>query len=63
LPDLTPKAGSGGGIRGSATMRVAKLITGTRSGREIFLIDRDLTVTCANVRKHLETVDLKIRLN
>jgi hypothetical protein len=45
MPDLTPKAGSGGGIGGSATLRAAKLITGARSGLEIFLIDRDLTVT------------------
>jgi hypothetical protein len=44
-------------------MLAAKLITEARSGFETVLADRDLTVTCANVRKHRETVDLRIRLN
>jgi hypothetical protein len=38
--------------------RAAKHITETKRG-----LDRDLTVTQANVRKHRETLDLKIRLN
>ena len=40
-------------------MRVAKLITGARSGREIFLPDRDLTVTQSNASKHRETLDVE----
>jgi hypothetical protein len=44
-------------------MRAAKRITGARSGREIFLTDRDLTVTHTNIRKHRGTPDSRTPLN
>jgi hypothetical protein len=63
LVDRILTVASDGETRGSAATHAAKRTIEARAGHKSVISDRDLTVTQANVRKHRETLDLKISLN